>query len=137
MTNIVLIFYDVMKFIDSSDKYNEFVQTVKNLSMIDYQVFSLVNHDRVNLEGIMNAKRKVQDNTSFQIFFENNFKMSDYAILNDYINSLKGIYNITGVYFVDSLPNLDVLKSILYKNSYELSAAYGSSEFKLTKKQYV
>lgn len=137
MTNIVLIFYDVMKFIDSSDKYNEFVQTVKNLSMIDYQVFSLVNHDRVNLEGIMNAKRKVQDNTSFQIFFENNFKMSDYAVLNDYINSLKGIYNITGVYFVDSLSNLDVLKSILYKHSYELSAAYGSIEFKLTKKQYV
>lgn len=137
MTNIVLIFYDVMKFIDSSDKYNEFVQTVKNLSMIDYQIFSLVNHDRVNLEGIMNAKRKVQDNTSFQIFFENNFKMSDYAVLNDYINSLKGIYNITGVYFVDSLPNLDVLKSILYKHSYELSSAYGSFEFKLTKKQYV
>ena len=137
MTNIVLIFYDVMKFIDSSDKYNEFVQTVKNLSMIDYQVFSLVSHDRVNLEEIMNAKRKVQDNTSFQIFFENNFKMSDYAILNDYINSLNSIYNITGVYFVDSLPNLDVLKSILYNNSYELSAAYGSSEFKLTKKQYV
>ena len=137
MANIVFIFYDVMKFIDSSDKYNEFVQTVKNLSMIDYQVFSLVNHDQVDLEKIMNVKRKIQDNTSFQIFFENNFKMSDYAVLNDYINSLKGIYNITGVYFIDSLTNLDTLKSILYRHSYELSAVYGNTEFKLTKKQYI
>lgn len=137
MANIVFIFYDVMKFIDSSDKYNEFVQMVKNLSLVDYQVFSLVNHDRVNLEEIMNAKRKVQDNTSFQIFFENNFKMSDYIALNDYVNSLKNIYNITGVYFIDSLTNLDTLKSILYRHSYELSAVYGNTEFKLTKKQYI
>lgn len=137
MANIVFIFYDVMKFIDSSDKYNEFVQMVKNLSLVDYQVFSLVNHDQVDLEKIMNAKRKIQDNTSFQIFFEDNFKMSDYAILNDYINSLKNIYNITGVYFIDSLTNLDTLKSILYRHSYELSAVYGNTEFKLTKKQYI
>ena len=137
MANIVFIFYDVMKYIDSSDKYNEFVQMVKNLSLVDYQVFSLVNHDQVDLEKIMNAKRKIQDNTSFQIFFENKFKMSDYAILNDYINSLKNIYNITGVYFIDSLTNLDTLKSILYRHSYELSAVYGNTEFKLTKKQYI
>ena len=137
MANIVFIFYDVMKFIDSSDKYNDFVQMVKNLSLVDYQVFSLVNHDQVDLEKIMNAKRKIQDNTSFQIFFEDNFKMSDYAILNDYINSLKNIYNITGVYFIDSLTNLDTLKSILYRHSYELSAVYGNTEFKLTKKQYI
>lgn len=137
MANIVFIFYDVMKYIDSSDKYNEFVQMVKNLSLVDYQVFSLVNHDQVDLEKIMNAKRKIQDNTSFQIFFENNFKMSDYIVLNDYINSLKDIYNITGVYFIDSLTNLDTLKSILYRHSYELSAVYGSTEFKLTKKQYI
>ncbi len=137
MANIVFIFYDVMKYIDSSDKYNEFVQMVKNLSLVDYQVFSLVNHDQVDLEKIMNAKRKIQDNTSFQIFFEDNFKMSDYAILNDYINSLKNIYNITGVYFIDSLTNLDTLKSILYRHSYELSAVYGNTEFKLTKKQYI
>lgn len=137
MANIVFIFYDVMKYIDSSDKYNEFVQMVKNLSLVDYQVFSLVNHDQVDLEKIMNVKRKIQDNTSFQIFFENNFKMSDYIALNDYINSLKDIYNITGVYFIDSLTNLDTLKSILYRHSYELSAVYGSTEFKLTKKQYI
>ena len=137
MANIVFIFYDVMKFIDSSDKYNDFVQMVKNLSLVDYQVFSLVNHDQVDLEKIMNVKRKIQDNTSFQIFFEDNFKMSDYAILNDYINSLKNIYNITGVYFIDSLTNLDTLKSILYRHSYELSAVYGNTEFKLTKKQYI
>lgn len=137
MANIVFIFYDVMKYIDSSDKYNEFVQMVKNLSLVDYQVFSLVNHDQVDLEKIMNTKRKIQDNTSFQIFFEDNFKMSDYAILNDYINSLKKIYNITGVYFIDSLTNLDTLKSILYRHSYELSAVYGNTEFKLTKKQYI
>lgn len=137
MANIVFIFYDVMKYIDSSDKYNEFVQMVKNLSLVDYQVFSLVNHNQVDLEKIMNAKRKIQDNTSFQIFFEDNFKMSDYAILNDYINSLKNIYNIIGVYFIDSLTNLDTLKSILYRHSYELSAVYGNTEFKLTKKQYI
>lgn len=137
MANIVFIFYDVMKYIDSSDKYNEFVQMVKNLSLVDYQVFSLVNHDQVDLEKIMNAKRKIQDNTSFQIFFENNFKMSDYISLNDYVNSLKNIYNITGVYFIDSLTNLDTLKSILYRHSYELSAVYGNTEFKLTKKQYI
>lgn len=137
MANIVFIFYDVMEFIDSSDKYNEFVQMVKNLSLVDYQVFSLVNHDQVDLEKIMNAKRKIQDNTSFQIFFENNFKMSDYISLNDYVNSLKNIYNITGVYFIDSLTNLDTLKSILYRHSYELSAVYGNTEFKLTKKQYI
>lgn len=137
MANIVFIFYDVMKYIDSSDKYNEFVQMVKNLSLVDYQVFSLVNHDQVDLEKIMNAKRKIQDNTNFQIFFENNFKMSDYISLNDYVNSLKNIYNITGVYFIDSLTNLDTLKSILYRHSYELSAVYGNTEFKLTKKQYI
>lgn len=137
MANIVFIFYDVMKYIDSSDKYNEFVQMVKNLSLVDYQVFSLVNHNQVDLEKIMNAKRKIQDNTSFQIFFENNFKMSDYISLNDYVNSLKNIYNITGVYFIDSLTNLDTLKSILYRHSYELSAVYGNTEFKLTKKQYI
>ena len=137
MANIIFIFYDVMKYIDSSDKYNEFVQMVKNLSLVDYQVFSLVNHDQVDLEKIMNAKRKIQDNTSFQIFFENNFKMSDYISLNDYVNSLKNIYNITGVYFIDSLTNLDTLKSILYRHSYELSAVYGNTEFKLTKKQYI
>lgn len=137
MANIVFIFYDVMKYIDSSDKYNEFVQMVKNLSLVDYQVFSLVNHDQVDLEKIMNAKRKIQDNTSFQIFFENNFKMSDYISLNDYVNSLKNIYNITGVYFIDSLTNLDTLKSILYRHSYDLSAVYGNTEFKLTKKQYI
>ncbi len=137
MANIIFIFYDVMKYIDSSDKYNEFVQMVKNLSLVDYQVFSLVNHNQVDLEKIMNAKRKIQDNTSFQIFFENNFKMSDYISLNDYVNSLKNIYNITGVYFIDSLTNLDTLKSILYRHSYELSAVYGNTEFKLTKKQYI
>lgn len=137
MANIVFIFYDVMKYIDSSDKYNEFVQMVKNLSLVDYQVFSLVNHNQVDLEKIMNAKRKIQDNTNFQIFFENNFKMSDYISLNDYVNSLKNIYNITGVYFIDSLTNLDTLKSILYRHSYELSAVYGNTEFKLTKKQYI
>ena len=137
MANIVFIFYDVMKYIDSSDKYNEFVQMVKNLSLVDYQVFSLVNHNQVDLEKIMNAKRKIQDNTNFQIFFENNFKMSDYIALNDYVNSLKNIYNITGVYFIDSLTNLDTLKSILYRHSYELSAVYGNTEFKLTKKQYI
>lgn len=137
MANIIFIFYDVMKYIDSSDKYNEFVQMVKNLSLVDYQVFSLVNHNQVDLEKIMNAKRKIQDNTNFQIFFENNFKMSDYIALNDYVNSLKNIYNITGVYFIDSLTNLDTLKSILYRHSYELSAVYGNTEFKLTKKQYI
>ena len=55
----------------------------------------------------------------------------------EYVNSLKNIYNITGAYFIDSLTNLDTLKRILYRHSYELSAVYGNTEFKLTKKQYI
>ena len=66
------------------------------------------------------------------------FYIYDEEIIISQIKKLKSnFHNIKFLYSIKANPNLDVLKSILYKHSYELSAAYGSSEFKLTKKQYV
>lgn len=133
--NIVLVFYDILKYINDEQKHLKFRELL-NLFNNDDSIFTLVDFESTNLERIALSQKRCQDDTSMQIYFNSDFEENGYNVFIEYINSLKELYNINHIYFVDNVKNLKELIEILNESSFEIASQYNNSQFKLIKKQY-
>lgn len=103
MPNLILVFIDVLKNIQTEKDYNEFITLLKELCLNDEIIFELVsNEEKLDLE---------KENKYFQLFYSLDFKG-----LKKYLKSLKEIYIIPKVYFVDELDYLVEITNILRAN---------------------
>ena len=103
MPNLILVFIDVLKNIQTEKDYNEFITLLKELCLNDEIIFELVsNEEKLDLE---------KENKYFQLFYSLNFEG-----LKEYLKSLKEIYIIPKVYFVDELDYLVEITNILRAN---------------------
>ena len=103
MPNLILVFIDVLKNIQTEKDYNEFITLLKELCLNDEIIFELVsNEEKLDLE---------KENKYFQLFYS-----LDFEGLKEYLKSLKEIYIIPKVYFVDELDYLVEITSILRAN---------------------
>lgn len=103
MPNLILVFIDVLKNIQTEKDYNEFITLLKELCLNDEIIFELVsNEEKLNLE---------KENKYFQLFYS-----LDFECLKEYLKSLKEIYIIPKVYFVDELDYLVEITNILRAN---------------------
>lgn len=103
MPNLILVFIDVLKNIQTEKDYNEFITLLKELCLNDEIIFELVsNEEKLNLE---------KENKYFQLFYS-----LDFEGLKEYLKSLKEIYIIPKVYFVDELDYLVEITNILRAN---------------------
>ena len=103
MPNLILVFIDVLKNIQTEKDYNEFINLLKELCLNDEIIFELVsNEEKLNLE---------KENKYFQLFYS-----LDFEGLKEYLKSLKEIYIIPKVYFVDELDYLVEITNILRAN---------------------
>lgn len=103
MPNLILVFIDVLKNIQTEKDYNEFITLLKELCLNDEIIFELVsNEEKLDLE---------KENKYFQLFYS-----LDFEGLKEYLNSLKEIYIIPKVYFVDELDYLVEITNILRAN---------------------
>lgn len=103
MPNLILVFIDVLKNIQTEKDYNEFITLLKELCLNDEIIFELVsNEEKLNLE---------KENKYFQLFYS-----LDFGGLKEYLKSLKEIYIIPKVYFVDELDYLVEITNILRAN---------------------
>lgn len=103
MPNLILVFIDVLKNIQTEKDYNEFITLLKELCLNDEIIFELVsNEEKLDLE---------KENEYFQLFYS-----LDFEGLKEYLKSLKEIYIIPKVYFVDELDYLVEITNILRAN---------------------
>lgn len=103
MPNLILVFIDVLKNIQTEKDYNEFITLLKELCLNDEIIFELVsNEEKLDLE---------KENKYFQLFYS-----LDFEGLKEYLKSLKEIYIIPKVYFVDELDYLVEITNILRDN---------------------
>lgn len=103
MPNLILVFIDVLKNIQTEKDYNEFITLLKELCLNDEIIFELIsNEEKLDLE---------KENKFFQLFYS-----LDFEGLKEYLNSLKEIYIIPKVYFVDELDYLVEITNILRAN---------------------
>ena len=103
MPNLILVFIDVLKNIQTEKDYNEFITLLKELCLNDEIIFELIsNEEKLDLE---------KENKYFQLFYS-----LDFEGLKEYLNSLKEIYIIPKVYFVDELDYLVEITNILRAN---------------------
>lgn len=103
MPNLILVFINVLKNIQTEKDYNEFITLLKELCLNDEIIFELINNEeKLDLE---------KENKYFQLFYS-----LDFEGLKEYLNSLKEIYIIPKVYFVDELDYLVEITSILRAN---------------------
>lgn len=103
MPNLILVFIDVLKNIQTEKDYNEFITLLKELCLNDEIIFELVsNEEKLDLE---------KENKYFQLFYS-----LDFECLKEYLKSLKEIYIIPKVYFVDELDYLVEITNILRAN---------------------
>lgn len=103
MPNLILVFIDVLKNIQTEKDYNEFITLLKELCLNDEIIFELVsNEEKLDLE---------KENKYFQLFYS-----LDFEGLKKYLKSLKEIYIIPKVYFVDELDYLVEITNILRAN---------------------
>lgn len=103
MPNLILVFINVLKNIQTEKDYNEFITLLKELCLNDEIIFELVsNEEKLDLE---------KENKYFQLFYS-----LDFEGLKEYLNSLKEIYIIPKVYFVDELDYLVEITNILRAN---------------------
>lgn len=132
--NIVLVFYDILKYINDEQKYLKFRELLNLFN--DDCIFTLVDSESTNLERIASSQKRCQDDTSMQVYLNSDFEEKGYNVFIEYINSLKELYNINHIYFVDNVKNLKTLIEILNKSSFEIASQYNNSQFMLIKKQY-
>ncbi len=103
MPNLILVFIDVLKNIQTEKDYNEFITLLKELCLNDEIIFELIsNEEKLDLE---------KENKYFQLFYS-----LDFEGLKEYLKSLKEIYTIPKVYFVDELDYLVEITNILRAN---------------------
>ena len=103
MPNLILVFIDVLKNIQTEKDYNEFITLLKELCLNGEIIFELVsNEEKLDLE---------KENKYFQLFYS-----LDFEGLKEYLKSLKEIYIIPKVYFVDELDYLVEITNILRAN---------------------
>ena len=103
MPNLILVFIDVLKNIQTEKDYNEFITLLKELCLNDEIIFELIsNEEKLDLE---------KENKYFQLFYS-----LDFEGLKEYLKSLKEIYIIPKVYFVDELDYLVETTNILRAN---------------------
>ncbi len=103
MPNLILVFINVLKNIQTEKDYNEFITLLKELCLNDEIIFELVsNEEKLDLE---------KENKYFQLFYS-----LDFEGLKEYLKSLKEIYIIPKVYFVDELDYLVEITNILRAN---------------------
>ena len=103
MPNLILVFINVLKNIQTEKDYNEFITLLKELCLNDEIIFELIrNEEKLDLE---------KENKYFQLFYS-----LDFEGLKEYLNSLKEIYIIPKVYFVDELDYLVEITNILRAN---------------------
>lgn len=103
MPNLILVFINVLKNIQTEKDYNEFITLLKELCLNDEIIFELIsNEEKLNLE---------KENKYFQLFYS-----LDFEGLKEYLKSLKEIYIIPKVYFVDELDYLVEITNILRAN---------------------
>lgn len=103
MPNLILVFIDVLKNIQTEKDYNEFITLLKEICLNDEIIFELVsNEEKLDLE---------KENKYFQLFYS-----LDFEGLKEYLKSLKEIYIIPKVYFVDELDYLVEITNILRAN---------------------
>lgn len=103
MPNLILVFIDVLKNIQTEKDYNEFITLLKELCLNDEIIFELVsNEEKLDLE---------KENKYFQLFYS-----LDFEGLKEYLKSLEEIYIIPKVYFVDELDYLVEITNILRAN---------------------
>lgn len=103
MPNLILVFINVLKNIQTEKDYNEFITLLKELCLNDEIIFELINNEeKLDLE---------KENKYFQLFYS-----LDFEGLKEYIKSLKEIYIIPKVYFVDELDYLVEITNILRAN---------------------
>lgn len=103
MPNLILVFIDVLKNIQTEKDYNEFITLLKELCLNDEIIFELVsNEEKLDLE---------KENKYFQLFYS-----LDFEGLKEYLKFLKEIYIIPKVYFVDELDYLVEITNILRAN---------------------
>lgn len=103
MPNLILVFINVLKNIQTEKDYNEFITLLKEICLNDEIIFELIsNEEKLDLE---------KENKYFQLFYS-----LDFEGLKEYLNSLKEIYIIPKVYFVDELDYLVKITNILRAN---------------------
>ncbi len=103
MPNLILVFIDVLKNIQTEKDYNEFITLLKEICLNDEIIFELVsNEEKLDLE---------KENKYFQLFYS-----LDFEGLKEYLKSLEEIYIIPKVYFVDELDYLVEITNILRAN---------------------
>lgn len=103
MPNLILVFINVLKNIQTEKDYNEFITLLKELCLNDEIIFELIsNEEKLDLE---------KENKYFQLFYS-----LDFEGLKEYLKSLKEIYTIPKVYFVDELDYLVEITNILRAN---------------------
>ena len=103
MPNLILVFIDVLKNIQTEKDYNEFITWLKEICLNDEIIFELVsNEEKLDLE---------KENKYFQLFYS-----LDFEGLKEYLKSLEEIYIIPKVYFVDELVYLVEITNILRAN---------------------
>lgn len=103
MPNLILVFINVLKNIQTEKDYNEFITLLKELCLNDEIIFELINNEeKLDLE---------KENKYFQLFYS-----LDFEGLKEYLKSLKEIYIIPKVYFVDELDYLVEITNILRAN---------------------
>lgn len=103
MPNLILVFINVLKNIQTEKDYNEFITLLKEICLNDEIIFELVsNEEKLDLE---------KENKYFQLFYS-----LDFEGLKEYLKSLEEIYIIPKVYFVDELDYLVEITNILRAN---------------------
>ena len=103
MPNLILVFIDVLKNIQTEKDYNEFITLLKEICLNDEIIFELVsNEEKLDLE---------KENKYFQLSYS-----LDFEGLKEYLKSLEEIYIIPKVYFVDELDYLVEITNILRAN---------------------
>lgn len=103
MPNLILVFINVLKNIQTEKDYNEFITLLKELCLNDEIIFELIsNEEKLDLE---------KENKYFQLFYS-----LDFEGLKEYLKSLEEIYIIPKVYFVDELDYLVEITNILRAN---------------------
>lgn len=132
--NIVLVFYDILKYINDEQKYLKFRELLNLFN--DDCIFTLVDSESTNLERMASSQKRCQNDTSMQVYLNSDFEENGYNVFIEYINSLKELYNINHIYFVDNVKNLKTLIEILNGSSFEIASQYNNSQFMLIKKQY-
>ena len=116
MPNLILVFIDVLKNIQTEKDYNEFITLLKELCLNDEIIFELVSiEEKLDLE---------KENKYFQLFYS-----LDFEGLKEYLKSLKEIYIIPKVYFVDELDYLVEITNILRANECNNGLSFYKTNF--------